>query len=289
MSGSSLEMGMRCIKYMLLCITAMFVLTSALIISVGTTIYAIYFDVSYFLSDQFFSPTTFVIAIGVIMLFVSLFGCIGALKESTCLVNLFAIILSLVLVLEVAAAIAAYSLRAQVAGVVGGNLREAMPHYYDNVDVRDSFDFVQSRLSCCGVDSYLDWGDVTPKDSSTSGIIVQNITVPNSCCAESRYVDMNTAECVSLYANGCLPRVIYLVYQSAGLLGTGAMTFAFIQIIGIIFSFSLAKGIRKAKSERERRRWEIQERMINAHTSLDPHDEKKAPVMYVPFHGQTLA
>lgn len=61
------------------------------------------------------------------------------------------------------------------------------------------------------------------------------------------------------------------------------------QIIGIIFSFSLAKGIRKAKSERERRRWEIQERMISAHTSLDPHDEKKAPVMYVPFHGQTLA
>lgn len=64
----------------------------------------------------------------------------------TSIVFQFAIILSLVLVLEVAAAIAAYSLRAQVAGVVGGNLREAMPHYYDNLDVRDSFDFVQSRV-----------------------------------------------------------------------------------------------------------------------------------------------
>lgn len=65
-----------------------FQLTSALIISVGTTIYAIYHDVSFFLEDYFFSPATFIIVIGVIMLFVSLFGCIGALKESTCLVNI---------------------------------------------------------------------------------------------------------------------------------------------------------------------------------------------------------
>lgn len=61
------------------------------------------------------------------------------------------------------------------------------------------------------------------------------------------------------------------------------------QIIGIVFSFSLASSIRKAKSERERRRWEIQERMINAYTSLNPNPEKQAPVVYVPFHGQTTA
>lgn len=66
------------------------------------------------------------------------------------------------------------------------------------------------------------------------------------------------------------------------------------QIIGIIFSFSLASAIRKAKNERERRRWEIQERMINAYTSLNPKSEKdpsvlNTPVVYVPFHGQTTA
>ena len=108
------ELGMKCIKYMLLCITAIFVLTSALTISVGTTIYAIYHDISFFLSPYAFSPAIFVIAIGVIMLFVSLFGCIGALKESTCLVNIFAVILSIVFILEIAAAITAYSLRSEV-------------------------------------------------------------------------------------------------------------------------------------------------------------------------------
>ncbi|CAH2074530.1 unnamed protein product, partial [Iphiclides podalirius] len=291
MANNNLEVGMRCIKYMLLCVTAIFVLTSALIISVGTTIYAIYHDVSYFLDDQLFSPATFVIVIGIIMLFVSLFGCIGALKESTFLVNIFAVVLSVVLVLEIAAAITAYAMRARVSQMLDDNLRATLPYYYQNAEVEAAYDFVQSRLNCCGVDSYLDWGEVqTP--AGVPGLSVANITVPNSCCAQSRYTvveDLEVAECTKLYANGCLPRVIYLVYQSAGLLGAGAMTIAFIQIIGIIFSFSLANSIRKAKSERERRRWEIQERMINAYTSLNPNNEKSAPVVYVPFHGQTTA
>lgn len=289
-----MEVGMKCIKYMLLCITAIFVLTSALIISVGTTIYAIYHDVSFFLEDYFFSPATFVIVIGVLMLFVSLFGCIGALKESTCLVNSFAVILSVVFVLEIAAAIAAYSLRSQVTSMLDERLRISMPLYYRRIEVEEAFDFIQSRLNCCGVDSYMDWSDVSPP-ADYSGISINNITVPNSCCAESRYEfvgELQIDECTKLYANGCLPRVFYLVYQSAGLLGAGAMTIAFIQIIGIIFSFSLASAIRKAKNERERRRWEIQERVINAYTSLNPEKEKSAlsaPVVYVPFHGQTTA
>ncbi|XP_045491623.1 CD63 antigen-like [Colias croceus] len=290
MAQNNLEVGMKCIKYMLLCVTAIFVLTSALIISVGTTIYAIYYDVSFFLYDQMFSPATFIIVIGVIMLFVSLFGCIGALKESTCLVNIFAVILSLVLVLELAAAIAAYTLRSQVTGMLDENLRETMPYYYNNAEVAGSFDFIQSRLNCCGVDSYLDWNEVHNAPAN-EGIAVSNFTVPYSCCAQTRTQivgELEVEECEKLYANGCLPRITYLVYQSAGLLGAGAMTIAFIQVIGIVFSFSLASSIRKAKSERERRRWEIQERMINAYTSLNPDTEKK-PVVYVPFHGQTTA
>ncbi|KOB70710.1 Tetraspanin [Operophtera brumata] len=177
------EVGMKCIKYLLLCVTAIFVLTSALIISVGTTIYAIYHDVSFFLEDYFFSPATFIIVIGVMML-----------------------------------------LRSQVTDMLDDRLRVTLPFYYENPE-----------LNCCGIDTYMDWTDVTPP-TGTSGISVNNIT-----------------------------------------------------IIGIVFSFSLASSIRRAKSERERRRWEIQERVINAYTSLNPEKEKSAPIVYVPFHGQTNA
>ncbi|XP_028028747.1 CD63 antigen-like isoform X2 [Bombyx mandarina] len=285
------ELGMKCIKYMLLCITAIFVLTSALTISVGTTIYAIYHDIYFFLSPNAFSPAIFVIAIGVIMLFVSLFGCIGALKESTCLVNIFAVILSIVFILEIAAAITAYSLRNEVSQFLDKKLREALPLYYQHGEAQDAFDFIQYELNCCGVDSYMDWHAVDPPTGGT-GISFANLTVPDSCCAQSHMTvvgEETIVECHKIYANGCLPRVYYLVNQSAGLLGAGALTICFIQIIGIVFSFSLASSIRKAKIERERRRWEIQERMINAHTSLNPNNEKVAPVVYVPFQGQAGA
>lgn len=59
----------------------------------------------------------------------------------------FAVILSLVFVLEIAAAIAAYSLRSQVIDMLDERLRQAMPYYYQNLEVTDAFDFIQSRVS----------------------------------------------------------------------------------------------------------------------------------------------
>lgn len=55
-------------------------------------------------------------------------------------------ILSVVLVLEVAAAIAAYSLRAQVTDLLDSNLRTTLPFYYENPEVEGAFDFIQSRV-----------------------------------------------------------------------------------------------------------------------------------------------
>ncbi|KAL4714165.1 hypothetical protein ACJJTC_008519 [Scirpophaga incertulas] len=270
----------------------MFDLSAALIISVGTTIYAKYEDLDFVLEDHFYTPATFVIVIGIIMLFVSLFGSIGALKESTCLVNIFGLVLSLVLVLELAAAITAYSMRGQMARIVDDRLKSTMPDYYTNYMVADFFNFMQMRLNCCGIDSYTDWAEIeVPKDSFAIGMIVDNITIPYSCCAEKQFQTVNEEQCVKLYANGCMPRLVNLVYQCAGLLGAGALTIAFIQIIGIMFAFSLASAIRKAKAERARRRWEIQERVINAKSSLYPHQPRQdmQPVMYVPFQGQPTA
>jgi hypothetical protein len=51
--------------------------------------------------------------------------------------------------------------------------------------------------------------------------------------------DIHTHECTKLYANGCLPRMFYLIYQSAGLLGAGALTIAFIQVSTICFTHLL--------------------------------------------------
>lgn len=56
-------------------------------------------------------------------------------------------ILSVVLALELSAAIAAYSQRTQVAAMLDDRLRDTMPYYYENNEIQDAFDFIQERVS----------------------------------------------------------------------------------------------------------------------------------------------
>jgi CD63 antigen len=58
-----------------------------LLITVGTTIQTIFGEFSHFLDDNFLSPPTLMVAAGIILLIVALFGCIGAIRESTMLIN----------------------------------------------------------------------------------------------------------------------------------------------------------------------------------------------------------
>lgn len=62
-----------------------------MIISTGMTIQTIYSDFELFIDDHFMSPPTLLVAIGVLLLLVSTFGCVGAIRESTMLINIVSI------------------------------------------------------------------------------------------------------------------------------------------------------------------------------------------------------
>jgi hypothetical protein len=61
-------------------------ITGILISGVGATIKAIYNHFDTLLEDRFYSPATLLIAIGCIVFVVAVFGCCGALQESTCMI-----------------------------------------------------------------------------------------------------------------------------------------------------------------------------------------------------------
>lgn len=50
------------------------------------------------------------------------------------------------LLLELAVAITAYSLRSQVGDVLDAKLRATLPYYYKSYEVQGAFDFIQSRV-----------------------------------------------------------------------------------------------------------------------------------------------
>lgn len=62
-------------------------LTAFLLMAVGSTISTIFEDFSIFMDDHFFAPATLMVVIAICLMIVAVTGCIGAIKESTMLVN----------------------------------------------------------------------------------------------------------------------------------------------------------------------------------------------------------
>ncbi|GJQ71401.1 hypothetical protein Trydic_g11128 [Trypoxylus dichotomus] len=258
--GSDLDVGMKCVKYMLFITNFMFVMIGFLLISIGTTITFIYNDFELFIADHYFSPSALLVAVGVIIFFVSLFGCVGAIKGSTCLVNIYGVFLILLLILEVSAAIAAYAMRGTVSDYIKAAMKDTMGHYFDRRYVQEAWDALQCRLRCCGIFSHLDWEFKNSPFNDTLS--------PDSCFNSHG----------ERFQPGCYQQLVYTVSESALLVGTAAICVAFVQALGIIFAFMLAKSIRRIKTDEERKRQENRARLYEQ--LARGNDEKPTPVLY---------
>jgi len=268
-----LDIGMKCIKYMLFISNFMFVMVGFLLISIGSTISAVYNDFELFLEAHHFKPAQLLIAVGIIIFFVALFGCIGAIKESTMLVNLYAFLLFILLILQISAAIAAYVMRSDVFAKIESNMKDALPDYSNSSEARYSWDFMQEHLYCCGVHSYEDWAYINTTISTTFNQTLPNI--PKSCC---KYPDCRDGE---IYGDGCLDRLTYIVSESALMLGVGATCAAFVQLLGVIFAYMLAKTIRRVKTDAEIRQQENRQR-IYEQLARGQEEKVVTPVLYTP-------
>lgn len=277
MAATHLDVGLRCIKYLLCAVNSLFVLTGIMIIFVGTKTFAIFDDFYYFLVPIYFSPATLLIVVGALIFVIAFFGCCGAIKESTCMVLVFAVSLSIVLVLEVAAAISAYALQDGVKEYLARKIDSSMWEYKYNPEAVAAFDFMQSRLRCCGVHGADDWIELLSYDKG-------RLPYPESCCAWTRTImpGNNERYCGGPYEVGCIDRLSMLVHRSALNLGTAAMAIALIQLTGIMFACTLGRAIRRQKTIRERRRWELRQNLVSGYQPLGKTDPQTTfPVVYM--------
>lgn len=278
-----LEFGMKCIKYMLGAANLMFVLVGMLLISIGYTIKSIYRNFDQFMESHYFNPSTMAIVIGFIIFFIALFGCVGALKESTFLVNTYAFFLTIVLILEISVCIAAYAMRTNIEYTIKKNMRIAMENY-DNEYNAYTWNATQYNLQCCGINNSSDWNEFYYNETFNLvrlEVDYVNTSIPQSCCVN----EVCTNSRSSIYSNGCMYRLSYIVSQCALLLGVGALCVSFIQILGIVFATMLAKSIRKLKTQmlvqREERRRHFYEQMARNET-----EKPKSPTLYTPKESQ---
>lgn len=140
-------------------------------------------------------------------------------------------------------------------------------------------------MECCGVESYQDWRFFLENDTvATNGTDSAPLVVPDSCCQKPTFGEM-----CEPFEYGCLSRMEWVVSQSAALVATGATTVAFVQILGSICAFMLARTIRRTKSLRAARRWQLQQSlgiMTKPHnpsyTQMEKSEKNADAEMYLP-------
>uniref|UniRef100_A0A8V5GVD4 Tetraspanin n=1 Tax=Melopsittacus undulatus TaxID=13146 RepID=A0A8V5GVD4_MELUD len=170
-----------------------------------------------------------ILVLGIIIFFISFFGCCGAWKESYCMVTTFAVLLSIIFLVEVAAAIAGYVFKDKVRSVLEDRLWDAMNKYGEDKVLTERVDELQRRFFCCGANNYTDW-------SSIERFRVNN-TVPQSCC---RVNSTSSPLC----PQGCLQSIEAWMKEKILIVAPVALGIAFFEILGIVFACCLMKGIR---------------------------------------------
>ncbi|CAG9759513.1 unnamed protein product [Ceutorhynchus assimilis] len=271
-----LDFGMKCIKYMLCVANLMFVIVGLLLISIGYTIKSIYSNFEQFMETYYYNPSSLAIIIGIFIFVIALFGCVGAVRESTCLVNTYAFFLTIVLVMEISVSIAAYAMRSNIESNIAYNMKFAMDHFNEEYNAF-TWNSTQYNLQCCGIYRNTEWG-AYPEYNLTKIVLADNTTlsVPPTCCQQEK------CSPATVYTSGCLFRLSYVVSQCALLLAAGALCVSFIQVLGIVFASMLAKSIRKAKTERLVRREELRRNFYDQ--MMKSRGEKPEPVveLYTP-------
>jgi len=163
------------------------------------------------------------LVVGSIITVISFFGCCGAMKESACLLNTFAVLLLLIVLAEVGVAITALVLRSNIKDSMTNSIATYVPG--DN-----TWDNLQDTLRCCGVDGASDWS-TNPTHSGGN-------TLPDSCCNPS--ASGCTTSSTTLNTKGCYTTMsrYYII------IGVVGIVLGLIQIIGIVFACCLSKQVK---------------------------------------------
>ncbi|XP_060071289.1 tetraspanin-33-like [Ylistrum balloti] len=144
--------------------------------------------------DFFLDPATIMVTAGSIVVFISFFGCMGALRENMCFLKTYNIILSIMFFGELALVIFVFvfyfvpDAREQLGLFPGDSMRNAIQKYgiVDDEDMVNLIDNIQKTLHCCGLsdneDGYKDWNNNEYFNCTVSGLSPEKCSVPPSCC-----------------------------------------------------------------------------------------------------------
>ncbi|KAJ6645916.1 Tetraspanin-33 [Pseudolycoriella hygida] len=275
--GCALFFSMRVSKCIFILLNLFYLLVSFFMILMGTSSYvalksfydALWLDVQGLCFIWMLS--------GVLLTCISIYGIIGALKESVAWSNLYAAFLIITFFLQVITSAAAFALVATGSSKSHASdlVDRLMQTYRYNLDSTEKMDYIQTTFQCCGAEYPEDWNNFSFFDGYNEidyvayGSTAQpKIQTPLSCCvSESSYVQ---STCTQHYSKGCVPYVSEFISEILSIITSVLLAIGVIQIVGMFGALMLAGMFRRTATYRSVRKWRSRyEKMFDTPSHVD--------------------
>ena len=221
------------VKYLVFLANLVFALAGLALIIIGV-VYKLNYQkaIDILPSKLGLAPTLFII-IGSIVFITAFLGCCGSVRESTCMLTTYAIILLTIFIIQIAIGVYVFleikdsNHHAEIRKV----LDQTFSRYGDSVEMRETTDLIQKTFECCGV-------------RSSDQYTWPNGSIPSSCCRNNEYSCSPSS--MNKYETGCADAVIGFFQRSITIIGGVAIGIAATEIIGAVFGLCLASSIRNS-------------------------------------------
>lgn len=217
------------VKYLVFIANLVFALAGLALVIIGV-MYKFNSEATKVLPNDFGLAPILSIIIGAIVFITASLGCCGAVKESTCMLTTYAIILLSIFIIQLAIGIYAFL---QIKdphdfrNTIRKSYQDTFNHRNQNHEANETIQLTQRWLKCCGVDGPDDWN---------------SNSLPPSCCENTPNVCYSSSP--NLHHEGCAQKMFEFLKSGSNFVGYAAIGIALIEVIGAIFGLCLASSIR---------------------------------------------
>lgn len=261
---SSPEDPSKCIKFSLFFLNVLFWLAAILILGVGVYVMVEKKDAYQNLSDLSFDPAVLFVLLGAVLFVITFLGCLGALRENTCMLCFYSSIIVFLLLVEVSCGVLGFVFRDRVQEGIGEKLSNAIILYRDpdKPDLQLLIETTQTEFKCCGITSYEDWRSNIYFNCSSPG--AEACGVPRTCCKTEE--DRVNSQCgfgvgrmdafereKRIYTVGCLTTAVEWFQNNLITIGIVSFGILLLQLITVWLATTLRGQVSDIKSTFNRR------------------------------------
>ncbi|XP_077286746.1 tetraspanin-33-like isoform X2 [Arctopsyche grandis] len=183
-----------CVKYCIFFLNFIFWIFGGLLVAIGLFAFYEKWQATELIKldtvfDVILNVSLVLVLVGALVFNVSFAGCVGALRENTCLLKFYSFCLLVLFLIEMVVAVFGFVSPRAAKGLLQESLTDRIVHSYrEDPDLQNFIDFAQRDFYCCGLSSegYMDWSKNEYFNCSSPS--VERCGVPYSCCINATHI-----------------------------------------------------------------------------------------------------